>query len=139
MVRFDKLAPTEKGYPFVDAVAADTYKNGKFGEVADGTFTAGEGFKAIMQVEKGNDMHTDNFVVNKGEHARIADLTKADGQIVNITADQLPDSYSVSDKLVANTTGDLVVNASATNNYLEVLEVTRYGVKAVVTATAATN
>lgn len=130
MVRFEKLAPTEKAYPFVDAVTADTYKNGTFGKVTGDVFTAGEGFMAIMQVEKGDDMHTEDFAVTKGEHARIVDFAKADGQIVNITADELPDTYSVGDKLAADVTGKLVVNAGATKEYFEILEVTRYGVRA---------
>lgn len=133
MIRFEKLSATEKAYPFVDAVVAKDYKNGTFGEVANGTFTAGTGFKAIMQVEKGDDMKTDQFKVLKDEHARIADFTKADGQIVNITADELPKTYKAGDKLVAGNTGVLTVSADATGEYFDVIEVTRYGVRAVVT------
>lgn len=133
MIRFEKLAPTEKAYPFVDAIVADDYKNGTFGEVEDGTFTAGTGFKAIMQVEKGDDMNTDKFKVFKDEHARIADFTKADGQIVNITADELPKTYTVGDKLVADANGVLSVSADAASEYFDVIEVTRYGVRAIAT------
>lgn len=133
MIRFEKLSATEKAYPFVDAVVAGDYKNGTFGEVEDGTFTAGTGFKAIMQVEKGDDMKTDQFKVLKDEHARIADFTKADGQIVNITADELPKTYTVGNKLVADSTGVLSVSADATNVYFDIIEVTRYGVRAVAT------
>ena len=133
MIRFEKLAATEKAYPFVDAVVAADYKNGTFGDVAYGVFTAGaDGFKAIMQVEKGDDMKTDKFVVFKDEHARIADFAKSDGQIVNITADELPATYQVKDKLVAKADGTLEVKSDANSNYFEVLEVTRYGVRATV-------
>ena len=134
MIRFEKLSATEKNYPFVDAVVDADYKNGTFGIVADGTFTAGESFMAIMQIERGHDMKTADFVVKKGEHARIADFSKVDGQIVNITADELPDAYAVGDKLVAGTTGTLVVDGGATNEAFEVIEVTRYGVRAVIVA-----
>lgn len=133
MIRFEKISATEKVYPFVDAIVDADYKNGTFGIVTDGTFTAGESFAAIMQVEKGDDMKTDQFVIHKEEHARIADFTKADGQIVNITKDQLPATYKATDKLVATSTGKLTVSASATNNYFNILEVTKYGVRAVVT------
>ena len=133
MIRFEKLAATEKAYPFVDAVVAADYKNGTFGDVADGVFTAGaDGFKAIMQVEKGDDMKTDKFVVFKDEHVRIADFAKVDGQIVNITADELPATYQEKDKLVAKADGTLEVKSGANSNYFEVLEVTRYGVRATV-------
>lgn len=134
MIRFEKLAATEKNYPFVDAVVAADYKNGTFGEVADGTFTAGEGFKAIMQIEKGDDMKYDAFTILKGDHARIADFSKVDGQIVNITADELPETYVVGDMLVAGSTGTLVVNGSASNEAFKVLEVMPYGVRAVIVA-----
>lgn len=133
MIRFEKLSATEKAYPFVDAVVADDYKNGTFGDIANGTFTAGTGFKAIMQVEKGDDMKTDEFKVFKDEHARIADFAKANGQVVNITTDELPKTYKAGDKLVASNAGVLTVSADATSEYFEVIEVTRYGVRAVVT------
>ena len=133
MIRFEKLAATEKAYPFVDAICAADYKNGTFGEVAGETFTAGAGFKAFMQIEKGHDMHSDDFKVLKGEHARVADLEKVDGHIVNITADELPAEYKVGDKLVADSKGMLVVG-SADSKALEVIEVTRYGVRAKVLA-----
>lgn len=132
MIRFEKLSTTEKAYPFEDAVVASNYKNGTFGNVANGVFTAGTGFKAIMQVEKGDDMKTDQFEVFKDEHARIADFTKADGQIVNISADELPKTYKVGDKLIADSKGVLSVSTDATSEYFDVIEVTRYGVRAVV-------
>ena len=40
MVRFEKISTTEKNYPYVDAVVAADYKNGTFGNVSNGKFTA---------------------------------------------------------------------------------------------------
>ena len=136
MIRFEKLSATEKGYPFVDAVVAADYKNGTLGKVEDGVFTAGAGFMAIMQVEQGDDQNSSDFVVAKDEHARIVDFAKADGQVVNITADQLPGTYKADDKLEADAAGNLVVAASPSGSYFQVLEVTTYGVRAVVGKTA---
>lgn len=132
MIRFEKLAATEKNYPFIDAVAVADYANGTFGTIDNGKFTAGASFMAIMQVERGNDMKTANFVVKKDEHVRVADFAKVDGQVVNITIDQLPATYKANDKLVADSTGKLVVSTSATSKYFEVIEPTRYGVRATV-------
>lgn len=42
MVRFENISTTEKNYPQVDAVVAADYKNGTFGTVATGTFTAAQ-------------------------------------------------------------------------------------------------
>lgn len=133
MIRFEKLSATEKAYPFVDAVVAADYKNGTFGEVADGVFTAGAGFKAIMQIEKGDDMKTDAYTITKDEHARIADFAMADGQIVNITADELPETYAVDNMLVAGADGMLAVGEASTKAF-KIIEVTKYGVRAVVVA-----
>jgi len=132
MIRFEKLAATEKNYPFIDAVAVADYANGTFGTISDGKFTAGASFMAIMQIERGDDMKTDKFVVKKDEHIRVADFSKVDGHIVNITSDQLPKTYKAKDKLIADSTGKFVVSTSATNNYFEVIEPTRYGVRATV-------
>lgn len=132
MIRFEKLSATEKAYPFVDAVVAGDYKNGIFGTIGSGVFTAGTGFMAIMQVEKGDDFNSSDFVVAKGEHARIVDFDKADGQIVNITKALLSGTYKLNDKLVADSTGKLVVSASPSGSYLQVSEVTTYGVRAAV-------
>ncbi len=129
MVRFDKISTTEKNYPFVDAVVAADYKNGTFGTVANGVFTAGAtGFYVIMNVEKGDDAHTDKYVINKGEHARVADLSKVDGATVNITADELPASIKKGDKAVSKADGTLNVPSSApTAKYIEITEITPFG------------
>lgn len=130
MVRFEKLNP-EVQYPYSDAVAAADYINGVFGAVASGTFTIGaSATSCIMQVERGDDAYSDNFKVKAGEHVRVADLTKAVGEILNITADLLPSTYAVENKLKSDATGKLVVDN--TNGKIEIIEVTDYGVRAVV-------
>lgn len=131
MVRFDKISATEKNYPFVDAVVAGDYKNGTFGTIAAGTFTAGAtGFYAIMNVEDGDDAKSDEYVVKRGAHARIADLSKVDGQVLNITVDELPETFNIGDKLVSKADGTLEVSESASEKYIEVTEVTRFGANA---------
>ena len=133
MIRFEKLF-TEKVYPFENAKVDGNYKNGTLGTVTDGTFTAGAGFKAIMQVEKGDNMNTVDFKVLNGEDARIVDFAKADGQIVNITSDMYTGAVVVGDMLKANATGVLAVDSGATSECFEVIEVVRYGVRAIVVA-----
>lgn len=132
MIRFEKLEVPEKIYPYVDAIASADYANGTFGTITSGKFTAGEGFYAIMQVEKGAFADSDLYKIAKDEHARIADFSKADGQWVNITAEQLPATVAVGNKLAPASTGKLVVDADATGSYFEVKEVADYGVRAVV-------
>ena len=93
MVRFEKLECPEKIYLYEDALAGAEYINGIFGTVSDGTFTAGAGNKCVMQVEKGDDARSDDFTVKKDEHVRVADMTKGEGLVVNITANELPATY----------------------------------------------
>lgn len=132
MIRFEKLASTESVYPFVDAVVAADYKNGTVGAVADGTFTSGAGFMAVMQVEDGDKAMTAEYAVPAGKHARIADFSKVDGHVVNITKEQLPEAYKVGDKLVGN--GEVFTVGEADNKCFEVIEVMPYGVRATVVA-----
>ena len=132
MIRFEKLASTESVYPFVDAVVAADYKNGTVGAVAGGTFTSGAGFMAIMQVEDGDKAKTAEYTVPAGKHARVADFSKVDGHVVNITKDQLPEAYKVGDKLVGN--GEVFTVGEAANECFEVIEVMPYGVRATVVA-----
>lgn len=132
MVRFDKISATEKNYPFVDAVVDGDYLNGTFGTVADGIFKAGAtGFYVIMNIEKGDDAKSADYVIKKGEHARIADLSKVDGAILNITTEQLPTGIKSKDKAVSKADGTLTVPSTApTTKYIEITEVTRFGVNA---------
>lgn len=132
MVRFDKISATEKNYPFVDAVVADDYKNGTFGTVSDGIFTAGAtGFYVIMNVEDGDEAKTDDYIIPKSAHARIADLSKVDGVILNITSAQLPATYEKGDKATSKADGTLEIpTPTPTEKYLEITEVTRFGANA---------
>lgn len=130
MIRFEKLSVPETIYPFIDAEATDEYINGTFGTIAEDKFTAGAGFCAIMQVEKGDKAYTDKFTVKKGERVRVADLEKAPGLIVNITSDELPESVEKDNVLVADENGMLKVGSG--NKSLKVIEVTDYGVRAVI-------
>lgn len=132
MIRFEKLASTESVYPFVDAVVAADYKNGTVGTVADGTFTAGSGFMAVMQAEDGDKAKTAEYVVKAGKNARIVDFEKVDGHIVNITKDQLPATYKAGDKLVGN--GAAFTVGEASSKCFEIIEVMPYGVRATVVA-----
>lgn len=134
MIRFEKLSVPEVIYPYQDAVAAADYINGTFGTVANGTFTAGAGNLCIMQVEKGDDAKSDAFKVLKDEHVRVADLSLdlVQGLIVNITADELPETYAVGNVLKAASTGLLVVDSTSGAKGLKVVEVTDYGVRAVI-------
>lgn len=128
MIRYEKLAPFEKHYPFEDAVASAEYINGVFGAVSNGKFTAGTGMKCLMQVEKGDDLLSDEYHVKKDEHVRVCDLEKTPDAIVNITKDQLPSTYAKGNKLVAKADGLLKVDAAATK-YIEVIEMMPYGVR----------
>lgn len=137
MVRFENISTTEKNYPYVDAVVAADYKNGTFGTVVTGTFTAGAtGNYVIMNIEDGDDAKSDDYVIKKGAHARIADLETVIGAIVNITSAQLPASVVKGNKLQSQADGTLKVNASATGLYIEVVEVTRFGVVGKIVKTA---
>ncbi len=132
MVRFEKLASTEKTYPFIDAIIADEYANGTFGTIADGIFTAGAaGFYVIMNAEDGNDAKSDDYRIDKGAHARIADLALVDGHIIDITSAQLPSGVKKGDKMVSKADGSLNVPTDVpTTEYIEVMEVTSFGVRA---------
>lgn len=131
MVRFEDISTTEKNYPYVDAVVAADYKNGTFGTVVDGTFTAGaNGTFVIMNIEDGDDAKSDDYIVKKDAHARIADLTKVNGVSLSITSVQLPSTVAKGNKLESQADGTLKVNASAKGSYLEVAEVTSFGVNA---------
>lgn len=137
MVRFENISTTEKNYPYVDAVVAADYKNGTFGTVATGTFTAGAtGNYVIMNIEDGDDAKSDDYVIKKGAHARIADLETVIGAIVDITSAQLPASVVKGNKLQSQADGTLKVNANATGLYIEVVEVTRFGVVGKIVKTA---
>ena len=140
MVRFEKISVTEKSYPFVNATVAADYANGTFGTVTDGVFTAGAtGFYVIMNLEKGDDATSDDYVIKAGEPARIADLSQVDGAALNITRKQLPTTIAKGDKAVSKADGTLEVPVNhPTLNYIEITDITRFGAngKALVGTTA---
>lgn len=129
MVRFDKIAVIEKVYPYVKATAAAEYKNGTFGAVVDGVFTAGAtGFYTIMQIEKGDDATSDDFVIKTEADCRVCDLSQVIGQVLNVTSAQLPDTFAVGDKMTSQADGTLEVpTTEPTEKYLLVTEVTSFG------------
>lgn len=129
MVRYEKLTP-HYANPFVDAVAADKYINGIFGTLSSGTFTKGAGNYCIMQVEKGDDARYEGYTVAQGGHVRVANLAKSEGEILNITADELPSTYAVGDILAAQSTGLLAVNSASGAKGYKIIEVTDYGCRA---------
>lgn len=129
MVRFEKLTQHYLN-PFSDATANAEYPNGIFGTVASGVFTKGAGNYCVMQVEKGDNARYNSFTVKKDEHVRVANMAKAEGEIINITADELPSTYAVGDILAAASTGLLTVDSSSGAKGYKIVEVTDYGCRA---------
>lgn len=129
MVRYERLTPHLVN-PFSDATAYAEYQNGIFGTVSGGVFTKGAGNYCVMQVEKGDDARYNSFTVKKDEHVRVADLAKSEGEIINITADELPSTYAVGDILAAASTGLLTVDSSSGAKGYKIIEVTDYGCRA---------
>ena len=124
MIKFSSIGQIEHGdYAFEDAIAsADTF-NGAYGEVTTGSFAAGaKKSKVIMQIERGDDEYMPTYKIVKGEHVRVLDLTKLNGQLVEVYGDELPAGVAKGDKLESDETGKLVKNASAAP-YLEVTKV----------------
>lgn len=124
MIKFSSIKQIEHNdYPFEDAVAsADTF-NGAYGEVTSGSFTAGaKKGKVIMQIERGDDEYMPTYKIVKGEHVRVLDLAKLNGQLVEVYGDELPAGVKAKDKLESDATGKLVTGASAAP-YLEVTKV----------------
>ena len=126
MVKFYTIGMIEKYNPFVSATTAADYTNGAFGDVADGVFTVGATkFKVLMNKGKGHSMYTD-FTVEAGESSRVCDLSKLDGEYLLISPEHLPSTFKATDKLVSDTTGKLVVSASAVAPYLLVDSVVEF-------------
>ena len=123
MVKFSTIGQIEKKYAFEDAVAKTDVLNGDFGAVADGEFsTEADAVKAIMNIEGGDDVDLDVYPIAKGTHVRVVDLSKFDGEIVEVYGAQLPDTFVVGNKLASDTDGKLVAGAS-TAPYFEVTKV----------------
>lgn len=130
MIRFDKIASTENVYPYVKATAAAEYVNGAMGTVSNGVFTAGTGAFYIDQVERGDDMYSDDFKIGKGADVRVVDMSKVIGHEVDITKQNLPKTYEVGKTLAAGSDGMLTVSDSLSGYGFKVKKVTAYGVLA---------
>lgn len=121
MIKFSSISQIEHGdYAFEDAIAsADTF-NGAYGEVTTGSFAVGaKKSKVIMLIERGDDEYMSTYKIKKGEQVRVLDLTKLDGQLMEVYGDELPADVAKGDKLESDATGKLVKGATAAP-YLEV-------------------
>ena len=142
MFKLNKISQIEHAYIFQDAIAdADTF-NGAVGEVdASGKFKAtAKKAMAIMQVEEGDDAGMPTYKIKKGEHVRVADLTKLDGQIVEVYGDEIPaDGFAKDAKLESDVDGSLKKNDSATAPYFQVTKVigNKLGIEVKVVASTA--
>ena len=124
MIKFSSIGQIEHGdYAFEDAIAsADTF-NGAYGEVTTGSFAVGaKKSKVIMLIERGDDEYMSTYKIKKGEQVRVLDLTKLDGQLMEVYGDELPADVAKGDKLESDATGKLVKGATAAP-YLEVTKV----------------
>ena len=91
--------------------------------------------------EKDNTISELNASVEKiqAEHVRVGDLTKLDGQIVEVYGDEVPeDAFAKDVKLEADADGSLKKNDSATAPYFQVTSVigNKLGIKVKVVASA---
>ena len=115
MIKFSSIGQIEHGdYAFEDAIAsADTF-NGAYGEVTTGSFAVGaKKSKVIMLIERGDDEYMSTYKIKKGEQVRVLDLTKLDGQLMEVYGDELPADVAKGDKLESDATGKLVKGATA--------------------------
>ena len=123
MVKFSTIGAIEKRYEFEDAVAKTDILNGDFGVVSDGKFSTGaNAVKAVMNIEVGDDADLDVYPIAKGTHVKVVDLSKFDGEIVEVYGAQLPDTFVVGNKLASDADGKLVAGASVAP-YFEVTKV----------------
>lgn len=118
MIKFSTIGQIEKKYAYEPAKAgADTF-NGAFGTVADGVFTAGaDATKAIMNIETGDNAYYDTYPIAKDTDLRVVDLTKFNGETIEIYGNELPVGVAVGDKLTSDTNGALVTGATAAPYY----------------------
>lgn len=123
MIKFSTIGAIEKRYEFEDAVAKTDILNGDFGVVSDGKFSTGaNAVKAVMNIEVGDDADLDVYPIAKGTHVKVVDLSKFDGEIVEVYGAQLPDTFVVGNKLASDADGKLVTGASVAP-YFEVTKV----------------
>lgn len=123
LIKFHTIGQIEHGeYPFVKAVADNDVINGTFGTVVGGKFTASaDASSAIMQVEAGDDMCLDQYLISKKSPLRIIDFMKVNGQPMEFYG-QLPVGIAVGDKLKSDANGKLVTGAT-TAPYFEVTDI----------------
>lgn len=122
MVKLNSLKQIEHLYAFENAVVkVDTY-NGAFGDVVDGEFVVGEGTKAIMNVEVGDEAGFDTYPIKANTQVRVVDLEKLNGELIEVYGDQVPTGAKVGNALTVDTNGNLVVG-TATAPYLKVEKV----------------
>lgn len=141
MVKFNSIGQIEKGYFYEDAIVEVDVLNGTFGEVNDGVFApSANASKAVMQLEVGDDMYMDKYVIPAKSHVRVVDLAAIVEQYpknpkIEVYGHPLPETYAVGDKLASDATGSLVVGASAAP-YLEVTKIVgnKLGVEATIVA-----
>lgn len=136
MIMYKTIGQWEKLNPFVNAVVSKDILNGAIGNVENGVFTvAANGAYAVMAVEVGDDMNMDEYKITAGTPVRVLDLSKIDGQTVQIYGAQLPATFSVKDKLASDESGKLVTGGS-TAPYFEVTKIVgnNIGVEATVVA-----
>lgn len=124
MIKFNSIGQIEHGeYPFEDAVAKTDVLNGDFGVVTDKQFTTGaDAIKAIMQLETGDDADMPEYKIKAGEHVRVLNLAKLNGQAIEVYGAQLPSTFAKGDKLASDENGKLTSGATAAP-YLEVTDV----------------
>ena len=138
MIKFHDISQIEKKYAFEDATVAADVLNGDFGVVTTGAFAVGAAAsKAVMQLEVGDDAGLASYTIPSGSHVRVVDLTKYNGEKIEIYGAQLPATYAVGDALASNATGKLEVDATPTAPYFTITKIigNKLGVEAkIVTA-----
>lgn len=125
MLKLHNLRDYEHFYFFEDVVAEVDVLNGCIGEVTDGIFKpAAGGTRGIMQIEVGDDMGMDKYVIPAGTRLRSVRLDKMAEleRPIEVYGAQLPKEFKVGDKLASDEAGVLVAGAEGAP-YLEVVEI----------------
>lgn len=135
MLKFHTIGQIEHENAFEDATVAVATLNGAFGTVTAGAFAvAAAASKAVMQLEVGDDAGMAEYTIPVGAHVRVLDLSKFNGETIEIYGTQLPSTYAVGNKLVSNASGKLQVAASPTAPYFTITKIVgnKLGVEATV-------
>lgn len=123
MVKFHSIAMIEKYDCFAPAKAKTEVNNGTFGAVTSGTFAPkANSFEVVMNLETGDNSYMAEYKIPAGTDLRIANLAKLHGKKLDISAEHMPASFEVGNKLVSDENGKLVVNGEAVAPYLLVAE-----------------